>query len=105
MRDRLAMQRRAFMTALGGAAVAAPFPGRAQQKAMPVIGFLNPATPIPNAVPNAEFRQGLSEMGFAEGQNVAFESRWAENHYDRLPALAADLTSRQVADICAMTLP
>jgi putative ABC transport system substrate-binding protein len=69
---------------------------RAQQKAMPVIGFLGGTSPSPNAANVAAFRQGLSQTGFVEGQNLAIEYRWAEGHYDRLPALAADLVGRNV---------
>ena len=79
-----------------GCAVAAPHPIRAQQKAMPVIGYLNGTTPEANAVQLAAFRQGLSETGWVEGQNLKIEYRWAEFHYDRLPALAADLVGRKV---------
>ena len=95
------MNRREMMLLLGGA-MTAPRALRAQQKAMPVIGFLSGTSPGPYAPFLAAFRQGLSEAGYVEGQNVAIEYRGAEDHYDRLPALAADLVGRKVDVIVAV---
>src|SRR5882724_2833207 len=94
------MRRRELMLLLGGAMTAAPAL-RAQQKAMPVIGYLGNSSPGPAAPSMAVFRQGLSESGYVEGQNLAIEYRWAEGRYDRLPALAADLVGRKVDVIVA----
>jgi putative tryptophan/tyrosine transport system substrate-binding protein len=98
------MRRRELMLLLGGMMTAARTL-RAQQKAMPVIGFLGVGSPGPNAPNVAAFHQGLSETGYVEGRNLAIEYRWAEGSYDRLPALAADFVARKVDVIVASATP
>ena len=96
------MRRRDFVRLLGGVA-AWPLAAQAQQSGLPVVGYLSTGSPEADATPFlAAFRKGLGEMGFVEGKNVAFEYRWADFRYERLPAMAAELAQRSVAVIAAI---
>src|SRR6516162_1396872 len=99
------MRRREFITLVGGAAVGWPLPARAQQPAVPVVGWLGSDSRESEEHRMVHVRQGLKEVGYSEGQNLAIEYRLAEGHYDRLPALAAELVRRQVNVIALHGLP
>ena len=95
------MKRREFITLLGGAAASWPIAARAQQQAMPTIGFVRTTTPQDSAHLVAAFRRGLAEIGYVEGQNVTIEYRYALNQVERLPAIMADLVDRRVSVLAA----
>src|SRR5438128_391066 len=93
------MRRREFITLLSGTAAAWPFGARAQQAALPIVGFVNPAAREVSANREAAFRKGLSEIGYFDGQNVAIEYHWLDGQYQRLPSLMSELVRRRVAAI------
>ena len=99
------MNRRDFVSLLGGTAAAWPLAARAQQPAMPVIGFLGAGSPGPFAPQIAVFRQALAEAGYVERRNIAIEYRWVEGQYDRLPVMAEEMVRRQVGVIVAFPIP
>jgi putative tryptophan/tyrosine transport system substrate-binding protein len=96
------MDRRAFIGTLAGTVFAAPLTAQAQRSAIPVVGFLCSASPVPYTPFVVAFRQGLREAGYVEGKNLTIEFRWADGHYDRLPMLASDLVRRRVAVLVAV---
>ena len=99
------MRRRDLITLIGGAAAAWPLVGRAQQTAMPIVGFLGPGSPASDAYRVTPFKQGLKEAGFVDGQNILIEYRWAQGHYDQLRKLATELVQARVAVIVTSGTP
>jgi ABC-type uncharacterized transport system substrate-binding protein len=99
------MRRRDFITGIAGSAVALPLATRAQQPAMPVVGYISSLSQVYSVRSDAAFRRGLSEMGYVEGQNLSIRQHWITDRYDVLPAMAADLVQRQVAAIIAIGPP